>query len=101
MLKHTLARCSLVTLLGTLACGEKKEAPSMQPAPAAPAPAAPAPAPAAPAAPAAQGAAVPAPSTEPAKPDEAGVVHLTATDQMRYSATRIEAKAGKVKIELK
>jgi azurin len=42
------------------------------------------------------------PSTEPAKPDDAGIVHLTGSDLMRYSATRIEVKAGqKVKIELK
>jgi azurin len=43
-----------------------------------------------------------APSNEPAKPDESGVVHITGSDQMRYSSTRIEVKAGqKVKIELK
>jgi azurin len=36
-----------------------------------------------------------------AKPDEQGIVRITGNDQMRYSATRIEVPAGKVKIELK
>lgn len=68
-------------------------------------PAAPVPAPAEPApAPAAQQQA-PAPAPVPAAPvvatpDADGVVHITANDQMRYSATRIEAKAGKIKVEL-
>jgi azurin len=53
--------------------------------------------------PAAQPAApAPAQPAEPAKPDAEGVVHLTSNDQMRYSTTRIEVKAGqKIKIELK
>jgi azurin len=37
-----------------------------------------------------------------ATPDAEGIVRLTANDQMRFSATRIEVKAGeKVRIELK
>ncbi|MFI5306089.1 MAG: plastocyanin/azurin family copper-binding protein [Polyangiales bacterium] len=37
-----------------------------------------------------------------AQPDAQGVVHLTGSDLMRYSATRIELKAGdKLKLELK
>lgn len=37
-----------------------------------------------------------------AKPDEQGIVRITANDQMRYSATRIEVPVGqKIKIELK
>ena len=36
-----------------------------------------------------------------ATPDAEGIVHLTANDQMRYSATRIEIKATeKIRIEL-
>jgi azurin len=57
---------------------------------------APATAPVAPAAPAP--AVAPAP---PAKPDADGIVRLTGNDQMRFSTTRIEAPAGKIKIELK
>lgn len=66
--------------------------------PAAPAEQAPAAAPTAPAA-----APAPAPVVvEVAKPDANGIVHITGTDQMRYSATRIEVPAGqKVKIEFK
>jgi azurin len=51
--------------------------------------------------------AAPAPTPAPvapvvAKPDADGIVRLTGTDQMRYSATRIEVPAGqKVKIEFK
>ncbi|HMI90817.1 MAG TPA: plastocyanin/azurin family copper-binding protein, partial [Polyangiales bacterium] len=41
------------------------------------------------------------PPAPPAKPDADGIVHLTSSDQMRYSTTRIEAPAGKIKIELK
>ncbi len=37
-----------------------------------------------------------------ATPDPEGVVRLTSNDQMRFSATRIEVKAGdKIKIELR
>ncbi len=50
----------------------------------------------------------PAPTPEPAQadvvatPDEQGLVHVTANDQMRFSANRINAKAGeKIRIELK
>jgi azurin len=69
--------------------------------------------PAAPAAPAAEPAKAPleqaAPTAAPAPaapvaiaPDEAGVVHLTSSDQMRYSAGRIDVKAGQdITIELK
>lgn len=47
--------------------------------------------------------AAPAPAAEvTVQPDAAGVVHLTGNDQMRYSASRIEVKAGqKVKVEMK
>ena len=79
-------------LLTALGCGGEKSQPS--------APAEPAAAPT----PAAQPAALEqnAPAPEPAKPDASGVVHITGSDQMRYSATRIEVSAGqKVKIELK
>jgi azurin len=41
------------------------------------------------------------PPAPPAKPDADGIVHLTSNDQMRFSTTRIEAPAGKIKIELK
>jgi azurin len=69
------------------------------PADPAPAPAAQPATPGAPAAPAAQPAAVALP---PATPDAQGIVHLIGSDQMRYSANRIEVKAGqKIKIELK
>lgn len=76
-----------------LACGgdkpaEPAPAPTPEPSAVAPTPPAPTPPPA-PAAPVL------------ATPDEAGVVHITANDQMKYSATRIEVKAGKIKIELK
>jgi azurin len=91
--------CAL--LLALASCGGDKTQPSApaaqpaaetaQPSPAAQPSVVPAPAP---------GAA--APSNEPAKPDDAGIVHLTGSDQMRFSTTRIEVKAGqKVKIELK
>lgn len=83
--------CSLA-----LACGGSGSTP--------PAPAEPAPAPAAlePAKPAEAAPTLP-PTGEviTAKPDEGGVIRLQGTDQMRYSATRLEAPAGKVTIELK
>jgi azurin len=44
----------------------------------------------------------PAPAPVIATPDGEGIVRLTGNDQMRFSATRIEVKAGeKVRIELK
>jgi azurin len=76
-----------------LACGDDKPAPAPEPSPTPAQPAAQEPAPAA------QPAAVASP---PATPDDQGVVHLTGNDQMRFSANRIELKAGqKVKVELK
>jgi azurin len=87
-----LGLCVLGLLTG-LGCGGDKSQPS-----------APAAAPAAAPTPAAQPAAVTqnTPAPEPAKPDASGVVHLTGSDQMRFSATRIEVSAGqKIKIELK
>lgn len=64
-----------------------------QPAPPPP-PSAPQPAPQAPS--------VPAPPTVTLTPDAAGIVHLTANDQMRFNATRIEVVQGAtVQIELK
>jgi azurin len=79
-----------VILCAAFGCGGDKPAP--------PPTAEPAPAPA-PAQPAAQ---PPAPALPPATPDEQGVVRITGNDQMRFSANRIEVKAGqKVKIELK
>jgi len=66
-------------------------------APAAPPPTAPVAAPAEPAAPAAQPEVVAT-----VTPDEAGVVHVTGSDQMRFSAGRINVKAGEtITIELK
>jgi len=90
--------CCALACTSALGCGgDKTDAPAEQPA-------APPAAPSEPAAPAAQPAA-PAPAAPPAAtvtPDEAGVVHITGNDQMRYSAGRIEVKAGqKIKIELK
>lgn len=83
--------CALVAAC-SLACNSEKNA-----APPAPPPAAPAEAPAAPAAPAAQPEAVVI-----VTPDEAGVVHVTGSDQMRFSAGRINVKAGgTISIELK
>jgi len=80
-------------LCAALACGGDRPSPAPEPAPT---PAQPA---AQEAAPAAQPAAVALP---PATPDDQGVVHLTGNDQMRFSANRIEVKAGqKVKIEMK
>lgn len=88
----TTIRFSTLALCAALGCGDK---PTPEPQ-AAPAAAAETKAPAAPAAPAA-----PVP-TAPIAPDEAGVVHLVGTDQMRYNATRIDVKAGqKFKLELK
>lgn len=82
--------CALATA-GTLGCGGEKSTPPPSPPPPA--------APAAPTTPAAQPAPA-APVTVTA--DETGVVHLTAADQMRYSAGRINAKAGQpITIELK
>jgi azurin len=91
---HTTVSPGMLILLVALGCGGgDKTAPAPEPAPAPAQPAAPAPAPAA------QPAAVALP---PAQPDDQGVVHVTGNDQMRFSTSRIEVKAGqKVKIELK
>jgi azurin len=92
-----VALCASLASAGALGCGgDKSEPPAAPPEPPAAPPAAPEPAPAAqPAAPA-----VPAGTTLTAGPD--GVVHVTANDQMRFNAARIEAKAGeKIKVELK
>jgi len=88
-----LCLCSVLAATSAFGCGGDKPA-----APAAPPPAAPAPAEQA--APAAQPAApAPAPTVT---ADEAGVVHVTAADSMRYSAGRINVKAGQpITIELK
>jgi azurin len=91
-----MQRARITVLSGALlvyACGGDKPAPAPEPPSPTAQPAAPA------AAPAAQPAAVALP---PVTPDDQGVVHLTGNDQMRFSANRIEVKAGqKVKIELK
>jgi len=92
---ETLVRCGFTFALAlVLGCGgdkpseaAKESAPLQQQQPSAPPPP-PAPPPAA----------VPVL----AKPDPDGVVRLTATDQMRFNANRIEVPAGqKIKIELK
>lgn len=87
---HTRLLCLAVLAL-TGACSGQDAAPAPAPAPVtAPVTAAPEPAPA-------------PPPAEPvvAAPDAEGVVRLTANDQMRFSANRIEVKAGeKIKIEL-
>jgi azurin len=80
-----------LSLLALCACGGGESSPPT-PAPAAlekPAEAAPA----APTPPPAQAVV--------AKPEADGVTRLQGNDQMRFSATRIEAPAGKIKIELK
>jgi azurin len=73
---------------GALACGGDKSEPAAVPAPPAAQPT--------PSAPVAPQALLP-----PATPDGEGIVRLSAGDQMRFNATRIEVKAGNVKIELK
>lgn len=78
--------CALATA-SALGCGGDKSAARPSPPPAAPAAA---PTPAAPAAVVA------------VAPDESGIVHLTAADQMRYSAGKVTVKAGQpITIELK
>ncbi len=91
---NRLSALVFLSALLALGCGDKAAQPAPAAAPAAetkPAePAAPAPAPAPPAA------------DVTVQPDAAGVVHLTGSDQMRYSASRIEVKVGqKVKLEMK
>lgn len=87
---HTRSLLIAATLITSLGCGSDPTPP--------PAPEAPAPAPAA--------APVAAPTPPPAAPvtvtpDAEGVVRITGNDQMRFSANRIEVKAGeKIKIEL-
>jgi azurin len=87
--------CCVLTAASSLGCsGEKNAAP--------PAPAAPAAAPAEPTAPAAPSAAAAPAAPATITPDESGVVHLTSTDQMRFSAGLIKVKAGQtITIELK
>jgi len=88
--------CCALACMSALGCGGDKSNTPAEP------PSAPAPAPSEPAAPAAQPAAPAPPAAVTVMPDEAGVVHITGNDQMRYSAGRIEVKAGqKIKIELK
>lgn len=88
--------CVLATCL--VACGGDKSESGATPPPQV----APTPAPQPTAAPAAAAAPTPPPVVVVAKPDEAGVVHISGSDQMRFSATRIEVAAGqKIKIELK
>jgi len=96
-LRETTTLAALAVLAAVGCGGDKREPEPAQTAPAQTAePQAPAP-----------GAQPPAPAPAPsqpvvATPDAEGVVHITGNDQMRYSATRIELKAGqKVKIELK
>jgi azurin len=84
-LTHLVTTCLLAA-----ACGGKSE-PAAPPEPVAPAPET---KPSTPAPP-------PAPPAPPAKPGADGIVRLTASDQMQYSTRRIEAPAGKVKVELK
>lgn len=86
--------CALATA-SALGCGGDKPA-----APAAPPPAAPA-APSTPEAqPATAAPTMPAPVE--VAPDESGIVHLTAADQMKFSAGKIKVKAGQpITIELK
>lgn len=79
---------SIAIVCAAAACGEKKEA-APPPEPAAVQPTAQPQAPA------------PPPAPVVATPDAEGVVRLTSNDQMRFSANRIEVKAGKVAIELK
>lgn len=92
------ARVGSLLLLAGLgwACGDKPAQPAQPTEPA----------PATEAKPAAAPAATPAPAALPvvvAKPDPDGVVRVTANDQMRFSATRIEVpvEPKKIKIELK
>jgi azurin len=96
-MRHALREvylCCALAAASTLACGGDKAA-TPAPAPAAPAAT---PAPSAPAEPAAAAPAAPVAIT----PDEAGIAHLTAADQMRYSAGKITVKAGQpITIELK
>ena len=85
--------CCALAAGSALGCGGDKNA--------APAPA-PAPAPAAPTAPAAEQAAAAPEAPVAVAPDESGIVHVTANDQMRFSAGVINVKAGEpVTIELK
>jgi len=88
---HTRLLLIAVPLVLSLGCGSDPAPPAPAPAPAAPVP---------------QTAPVAAPTPPPATPvtvtaDAEGVVRVTANDQMRFSANRIEVKAGeKIKIEL-
>jgi len=86
---RTLRVAILLSFIAACSGSEPAATPAPEPAAPAPAPqAAPAPPPA-PAAPVV------------ATPDGEGIVRISASDQMRYSATRIEVKAGeKIRIEL-
>ena len=95
---HHLDSATLILLAAAACGGESKPAePRAAPAPSAET-AKPAAAPAAPAA----APAAPAPTAPVVvKPEADGMVHINSSDQMRYSATRIEAPAGKIKVEMK
>ena len=91
---RNLCLCCALASACVLGCGGDKDKAA---APAPPPPAAPAEAPA-------PTTAAPQPTTAAPTitPDEAGIVHLTASDQMRYSAGRINVKVGQpLTIELK
>ena len=91
MSTHRNALGNAVLLLALTACGGGGPAPSAEPTavePAKPAELAPAPPP-------------PPAAVVTAKPGPDGVVHLEGSDQMKFNATRIEAPAGKIKLEMK
>jgi azurin len=94
-MRELFVGCAL-SAASALGCGGDKSA-----APPSPPPAAPAPQPSTQSAqPATAAPAAPAPVT--VAPDESGVVHVTASDQMRFSAGKITVKAGQpITIELK
>ena len=84
-----------LSFLGLACGGGGSPATPSEPAPAALEPAKPAEAPAV--------APTPPPVAEVvvAKPDAGGVIHMQGSDQMKFNATRMEAPAGKLKIEMK
>lgn len=85
---------ALFAALLAAGCGKKENVPATAAAASATAPAAATPPPAsAPAAPAATAAAAPAPAAA-AKSSAARVIEISANDQMKFSVTTIEAKAG-------
>lgn len=96
VIREAWLSCTLVAAC-CLGCGGEKPA-----APPSPPPAAPSQAPAEPSAPAAQPATAAATQAPTVTPDEAGVVHVTGNDQMRFSAGRISVKSGQpITVELK